>query len=1194
MNIYPFGENSGSGTYDIGPQQFCGALVKSFNCSADFSSQAGALNVTLIDDETSGYRFYAPVVSQPTGFAIRTNDGSTIFEFNGIFDSIARNSDPRGGVTYSVSVSSPLKILGAVTVVTDTYTGYGRANEGLPANFSMDGFYNIPTSIDNYKPDGTTSIPSGSPYQIAPFSFGTNNENLNYTGMWANQYNIINAFGAFENDSVGIVNFKGFGVSASSQEGMTLDRVCYAIDELINRTGSSDEQRYLGGNILFGTNTYNICSTANGYTSPYPYYYGFDIIGFYNQVKNYVGPNYRVKGPITLLELVTQVCEEINADFLVNLDLVSYLTGDTTDYENLTHSVYSEGDFVLSQTYPNSILGGVIWVMVLPKNTYINCNRPFSDIAYNLISLERPDFGEYGTQSEIYPGIIPTGFLNPLDSSYTSVGTRASTPYGGTFPVGPSGGTGSSIITLLDRATNVNLSVKATDSTTSKMVVGNFQSRMVPVSRDYLYQYWGDIKIRNSGLMDCTSLNRSSDKSIPVVTQLLPPNDIVDHILVDAPDILPRNIDMWSPTYWEKYRFFAGNLPDPDFIPALQEQISRKENVAIIPFVSGVYSASVSEIRAAMQSYDEWEDFMVTIKPEKFKVIREFFNAYSNVINSVEEKKYNEIKIQDPYPVKIKEFKIKTQDPTASFTGAKNKLAVKTQIEEPDTVDSDLFLELLASKLKTIGDEHYGRSWYVPVPYFTTKVTENNDNLIGDYVRSWDLSDSAYVEPSMFYTIDAPFDSKFISDGKLLPYANYEYFATGESLGYDLFTNKITGFSPDGKAVYDFSEYSESTIVIDNTGCYPQPLVHTPIVEMDQKYKFLPCNYFNIYKRTSSPFFEVVAAGTIDDPQGVKRVNSVFGKTFVYSERATTGVMPAGALNSCGSSATLLNSTFSEPDRLTEMNTDDIMSDGHNGYYIQYPTTSNANTIRNIMNFRFSDNGLNALPFALVKTNRVFFPHANESGLAPNDSYFQLRLALLSNGYTNDEANFFINHTVASQTNSNVNTDFQLFPPVLPPASITIPQRSNRFVYGPWMTNYTILYCGKSEFEVNTDLSPENYIIPSYGSLVLSGGSFSSGINEQTSGFAGMNLAGQAIANSIDNFSLFAAEEGSMTLPGLPLISRIGENLLNGPRITDIQVSVDGADITTTYNFRQNSPRLNRTNRDIIKILSKISKTIKR
>jgi hypothetical protein len=145
------------------------------------------------------------------------------------------------------------------------------------------------------------------------------------------------------------------------------------------------------------------------------------------------------------------------------------------------------------------------------------------------------------------------------------------------------------------------------------------------------------------------------------------------------------------------------------------------------------------------------------------------------------------------------------------------------------------------------------------------------------------------------------------------------------------------------------------------------------------------------------------------------------------------------------------------------------------------------------------------------------------------------------------------------------------------------------------MSNYTTLYCGKVEFEVHDELRPENYIIPNYGSLTLSGGTFSSGILSQLSGFAGMNLAGQAIANSIDNFSFFAQEEGSITLPGLPKITKIGQNLLSGPRVTDINVNIDaGSNISTTYNFRQNSPRLGRTNKDVVKVLNKLSKTVTR
>ena len=98
----------------------------------------------------------------------------------------------------------------------------------------------------------------------------------------------------------------------------------------------------------------------------------------------------------------------------------------------------------------------------------------------------------------------------------------------------------------------------------------------------------------------------------------------------------------------------------------------------------------------------------------------------------------------------------------------------------------------------------------------------------------------------------------------------------------------------------------------------------------------------------------------------------------------------------------------------------------------------------------------------------------------------------------------------------------------------------------------------------------------------------------QTSGFTGMNLAGQGRANAIDNFGLFAIEEGSMTLPGAPGIVRIGDGLYGIPQISDIKINVTASNIETTYSFKTIAPRFGKNTRDLEKKLTKISNDIKK
>ena len=117
---------------------------------------------------------------------------------------------------------------------------------------------------------------------------------------------------------------------------------------------------------------------------------------------------------------------------------------------------------------------------------------------------------------------------------------------------------------------------------------------------------------------------------------------------------------------------------------------------------------------------------------------------------------------------------------------------------------------------------------------------------------------------------------------------------------------------------------------------------------------------------------------------------------------------------------------------------------------------------------------------------------------------------------------------------------------------------------------------------------PENFLIPTnfgqFGDFTLS----------QTSGLEGLNLAAQGRANAIDDFALFAVEEGSIKIPGAPAIKRVGDSLYGLPQVTDISINVTNSNIETSYSFKTISPRFNKNNRDIEKNLSKISNKIKK
>jgi hypothetical protein len=177
----------------------------------------------------------------------------------------------------------------------------------------------------------------------------------------------------------------------------------------------------------------------------------------------------------------------------------------------------------------------------------------------------------------------------------------------------------------------------------------------------------------------------------------------------------------------------------------------------------------------------------------------------------------------------------------------------------------------------------------------------------------------------------------------------------------------------------------------------------------------------------------------------------------------------------------------------------------------------------------------------------------------------------------------------ARQANVGGSSSFSTKPhPIsVAPRSFGIPQQSNRFVYGPWITNSIKLdYATRVEYEQDDNLVPENYIIPS---TVTIGGTATT----LTSGLGGLNTVGQAKANTIDNFDYLFTEQGSVTQPGLPAVTNLAVSLLsNGPLVSDISVNISATDITTNYSMKTFAPKLGRTNKRIIDQLGKLGKRI--
>lgn len=1170
--IEPFGTGD---TSDIPVQKFMGATVAKFNCSVDYASQPGSCSISLVQDDTDGDLFVPGVIGSPQFFKIIDVNNNTIFEFNGVLESISRNTSATDK-SYTILLVSALKILEAVTIILDGYTGYGQTIEGLPQFYSEDGYYNISESDkqNGYLPDGVTMTPAVDYFKLSNYSFATNNANLAFTGMWGRVFNLINVFAAYENEAINLTSYAGFGGSSSVKGGMRVDKIAYAIDQIVNYTSASSPKRYIGGNILYGTNTYNVCGTASGYVQPFPYWYAIDIIGFVQNLLYYLPEDYIVSGPsITLAEFIATVCDAVNADFIVELDNPNY-TGGT----------FIQG---IEQTYPNTIFGGYISIVILPKNEYVNCNAPFSKFTYDLLNLERSDMGDYEFAGNINPGQRSSGVVgNPLDLDYINRGTEGSYPYGGKFPTGQTtdsrGNTYSSV-----RATSIDLALKASPGTVGKMVVGGFQSRMNVVPRDFIYQYWGDISFTDKALDSC-GINTTSQKSVPVITQILPPNDTWDWIAIDMQDIF-----------------------------------SNKTVPGII--YKGIYFASMMEIRAAMSGRQEWDGFLYVFKKGKKSLLEgNIFKTLSNIPNI----KYSGTvsKYASYFNLKVGSISPKGGN-TTSVANSFNSV-----------IDS------MFGKIANIGNTHYGQSWVAPLPLSKTTNKSAQDNMVGSNISSWDLSDSAYVEPYAFNSMNAPKDSTFINDGRLKAFVNFEHSFPGDSgVGYDVISKQLTGFLPGVNYKYDFSEYGKNVVYDfdpDLASSGTCPLVGMAHVEpnIDSNILYLPSGYFSYYNRGHCPFIDNVDADSgiqtgqffcytyayltkgaseigemyesiVNDPEKKTFIHPSFTQSMLSFDVKDSGptllpvYYPCSGYNTISHSCETGEETFWDSSKTVTLTESGLSSGAYDAFYA-WSLSGSAfyDVVNNLLETKADS--WNGIPFVKFTTNKVYYPSTMTSaGVNPLSAQY---LDSLGQAVIED----FLSRNEISEGALKLDTsgfDFNkngVSKPCVAPHSIGIPQQSNRYVYGPWLTNYdNIIYAGKMEFEVDESLVPENFLIPVYGTENVnwqvkdSDGSVTRVVQDINgtvlSGFAGLNLAGQAIANSIDNFSLFAQEEGSVTIQGLPLITKLGQFLFDGPRITDLNISFDNNQVSTTYNFRSLTPRYGKSDRELLKKLRKVSNTVK-
>lgn len=1249
-------------------------------------------------DPTTGASGSIPIINSPHSFRVLSSTGEIIFKYDGIIESISRTAETSAGKIFNVQLASPLKLLENCSIIMSTFPGYGYSREGAVLGYTHNGYYQRPYSnataseywdsangvyldgLDGNRDSYLDPIdPDLRRHEIFEYptrtgrmvdkrdtvdnenhQFGSNNRHL----KWEDVYNLQNVFGVFENESHGLSNYAAFGGSRRAAGGLRFDMICYALHELINNTVyTNTTKRKFGGNIISGGSTYNLQKIIDG-EPVNPYFYGLDILTFYNQMINNYGlsPDYIYEGDLSsnLLEFISTVCSDANLDFIIELERCQDQDSSSDNYWNGTQiinfnapgSLYDKNsstpNFPLYQSYQYSRLGGVIRIKLLDRRI-VDPNtleyRPFSNIAFGIIrAFEQPDYGDYTDgSSRVYTGLVPNSFnkafsdgfgtyLDPLDDDYLLVGTDGSsvdasfrnsgtTGYGGLFPSETKEHQNQALTTnylitaeeALSNAKNTQINLKAATNSAAKMVIGGFQSRIDLLDQYNIYHYWGDIKIPRvpqvvpGGPAASFSELQVAQRSIPVITPILPHDDMVDFILIDMQHLFPAGGNAWL------------------------------ENVA----PQGVYAASLAEIRAAMAQNGKqlWLDFLNKFKPcilyslQRAAGINVSHQLLIRAIGSSNNP-------QDPggSTNPSVDSADQTNSPAAmrkeGITSIQNPGSARispsqtNQNQDPSFVNIKKWIDGIHGKISEIGNQHYGKSWVAWSPQATVKVNEDVTNF-GQYEHSWKPASDGYLEPSVYNEFLAPKQSKFLNKGRMKSYAVYpSQLVNGDRIIRGISRSETIGLDG-GRHFFNFSNQEGSQIEkwVDSrrsVSLFKSPyddLMHTEI-SVEDDFTFIPYDYFYWYDRSRRPLIKNDGgtgaicdidynslAGEVTYPilaidtnyamysSGTRGVDIVINypdtSTFNKSTQETSLATAASYCKFYNSidytegspylpgvaSTSRMNQILCNNGSITA---GPISGDGVNGI-------SNSELIYEFLNLYCPDHGVNCFTFTKFTTDRVFFPKPS------NTSFGQVELTtrMLLNR-VNDILGRPTNNTILRDNVEDNYEDLKYFPRCAVPFNIGLPQQSQRHRYGPWFTDHNFIHGGKVEVISDDGLVPENYIFPIYGTLasaigpagILQGGDFT----EQLSGYNGMNYAGQAIANSIDGYGQFTLEEGSITLAGAPAIRRIGDGLyLGGPYVTELSVRVSAQGVETTYSFNTASNKAGKTAQDVVKKLRNIS-----
>ena len=1046
MSIQPFGSNSGIATEELGTQTFLGLTVVDFSCNSSWDGQGGECNINIIQDPEEGQYLDNFVVGSPQYFEISTTGGSPVFRFYGVLKNVQR-SVSSSSKSYSATLQSPTVLLDSCYVVTDGYAGYGGALEAT------------------------------SPNQAACLDFGSNHANINPGSI----FNVLNAYAVYENDTYGLTG-AGFGRSAVNEEGMRVDFLAYAVDQLTNGNTSLTPQ--LGSNIIYGSDAY---SNQNAYA------YNFDINDFLSQIVSYIPSDYRIKSG-TLLEIVDDLCSQANHVYYVDL-LKPVGSGDpafTTGHESTQTPTL---------THNNTVYGGQIKIITQNRNVYSSLKFPLSS---GVIVNEASDkLGASGQLGDLPLDVGMTGLVHPDGPPV------ASSPFGGYFPVESIiAGTGTNYIN-----TNLNVSLNE-GAVLAKYVVGGYQSRINFTSRTKLLAEHPDPEIAGttctatpSNIVDNASnimcywgtLKKSignETRHIPVITPYLDGHVLLSHLDIIAIDL-------------------------SDFLDSVTMGADETlgHNGAVY---DGVYLCSVMELRAAMNSYEAWIAYVETMKAGKLNAISDYYSdAYTSLFNPIYKSNGNLTEygrallygsISAVYAYNTSSGSVASGPNVLCGRSISGFLSLGLEAKIKNT------LRAIWEKIKSIGDEHYGQSFVIKMPVYTVRADQDDEAPLNSFIKSWDISDDGYLDPINYGAYEAPQSDIFVNNGRLKPYANFDHGFTSYEF-VDKEYGSLGSYIIDlngTKNYFDFRNYNYNEVYMHSVTETNDTISVQP--ELTKDYMLIPTAYFeNYHPRNSTEYFFTLSSDNTITTQ-------ITRKTLINLTNEAIGA-------------------------------------------ISY--------LKNVAGIL--DNGTGMIPFALIKIKPVFMNNASY----PEDAAPTLSQLLAFVG--------------ASCTNATVNQEAAgaseqksaFYPMAIPPRSVGIPQQSNRYVYGPWVTSITARYGAKIEYVQQTDLVPENFIIPT--SFSLNGGSI-----DIASGYTGLNAAGNLIANTVDGFNYIFTEGGSVEIPGLPQITSLAQSLVeNGPLVSDMTVNLSAQSLSTSYNMSTFAPKFGRTNKWTLDRIRKMSNRIK-